>query len=240
MGYFKSTGIIFDTKPTGEHDKYLELILEDGRRISAKIRKARHTKSKWGAVAEPVTVAKFELYEKQNRFTVTGISSQEQLLIISNSFEKAIASKYVAEMITGTTPYDISEPGTFEITLDVFKKINESKNVLVTVNEFLAEIINAAGYPIETRYCLVCGDEIKGDCRFSIAECSTICENCSTINQVKFPGFAREGLSKICGCEGDNFNMDKKLLLGLHELLERIIYTHFNFKPRTSLHLRSL
>ncbi len=240
MGYEKIRAIIFDTKPTGEHDKYLEMITEDGRRISAKIRKARHTNSKWGARTEPVTIVDLELYEKQSRYTVTGISSAENFPAISEDYEKLVASKYISEVIIGTTPYDVPEEDTFQITAETFKKLAVSENVLLTVNEFLARIIISAGYPFELEYCPVCGEKVSGQTKFSLEECSVVCLTCTSQKLIKLPDHARIALQKICYEDSNILDVNKKLLTGIHTLLERLIYHRFNCKPRSSLHLRGL
>lgn len=241
MGYTKQTAIIFDSSPAGEHDKYLEMIVEDGRRVSARIRKARHTKSKWGASAEPVSVVSVQLYEKQSRLTVTGMSAVETFEGIDKTYERLLASAYIAEVIRGTTPYGVPESDTFEITVDTYRSLARSEDVKLTVNTFLSTIIQSAGYAIELDYCCECGREMTGDRRFSVDEVSVVCPDCRSYGTVRIPGFAVTAIRRLC--DGDSVapgEMDAKLSAGIHMFFERIIEGKFNCRPRSSLRLRGL
>lgn len=241
MGYSKATAIIFDSSPTGEHDKYLEMIMEDGRRVSAKIRKARHTKSKWGASAEPVSVVGVQLYEKQSRLTVTGISVEESFDGIRETFERSVASAYIAEVIKSSTPYGVPENDTFDITVDTFRSLAQSDDVMLTVNTFLATIIQSAGYAIELDYCCGCGRKVEGDRRFSVDAVSVVCPECRALGVIRVPEFAVIAIRRLCAGEDvAPGEMKEKLSAGINMFFERIIEGKFNFKPRSSLRLRGL
>ncbi|HOO97750.1 MAG TPA: DNA repair protein RecO [Caldisericia bacterium] len=236
MRHFKTNAIIYATKSFKDHDKFLSLMQEDGRRIDAKIRKARHTNTKWGSLTEPVSVVSLMLYEKSNHYTVTGISLIEHFESIDKDYKKMLACEVIAETINNTTPYGVAEDGNFDIVYDIFSILDNTNDAILTINIFFSKIILAAGYSIDLDYCGVCGSSIDNDCYFDVELGSTLCNNCHTPNRISLPNFARLALKDIIG--GKLSTYDKKLMIGINILLERIVEHHFGFRSRCSLHLR--
>lgn len=236
MKYFKTNAIIYAVKSFKDHDKFLSLMQEDGRRIDAKIRKARHTNAKWGSITEPVSAVSLMLYEKNNHYTVTGISLIKHFESINCDYRKMIASEVIAETINGTTPYGVAEDGNYDIVYDIYTILDSPVDALHAVNIFYSKIVLAAGYSIDLTHCGVCGSLIDNYCYYDIELGSTLCKLCHSPNRIALPNFARLAFIDICNSSLSKY--DKKLMIGINILLERIVEHHFGFRSKCSLHLR--
>jgi DNA repair protein RecO len=236
MPYIKTKALIIGKMPYKEHDKTLKLLLEDGRRIEAKIRKARDTGTKWGAVTEPVALIEVEIYERAGRFTITGISIDK--FYESKDYASMVAQDFVAEIIEKTTPYGFCEEEIFGIAVTTFDDL-ERFDKLTTCARFLLETLRVHGYNLNVSSCSGCGTGIESDCHFDLATGSTVCKNCLTAYSIRFPMTAVEAVKKLEE-NGASVTLHPQMSKGLIELMLRIVSARFDAKINTSLHLKAI
>ncbi len=236
MPYIKTKALIIGKMPYKEHDKTLKLLLEDGRRIEAKIRKARDTGSKWGAVTEPVALIEVEVYERAGRFTITGISIDK--FYQSKDYPSMVAQEFVAEIIEKTTPYAFCEEEIFDVAKSAFDEL-ETFDKLTACTKFLLETLRIHGYNLNVSSCSGCGAGIDSDCFFDLATGSTVCKNCKTAHSIRFPMAAVEAVRQLEDHDLSE-SMRPQMAKGLIELMLRIVSARFDARINTSLHLKSI
>lgn len=236
MPYIKTKALIIGKKLHKEHDKNLLLLLEDGRKIEAKIRKARDTSAKWGAITEPVSCVEVDVYERAARFTITGIDIIK--FYGQSSYKLMVAQEFICEVIDKTTPYSHSEEELFGTAVKALDAL-EISDLGTTIAWFLFEILRVNGYPLHVDTCVSCGANIETDACFDVATGSTVCRGCRTATSINFPYTAVSAVRKleIEECKAD---IPKKMIQGLIKLELRILSARFDTNLRTSLHVLSL
>ncbi|NTU61098.1 MAG: DNA repair protein RecO [Caldiserica bacterium] len=236
MPYIKTKALIIGKKLHKEHDKNLLLLLEDGRKIEAKIRKARDTSAKWGAITEPVSYVEVDVYDRAGRYTVTGIDIVKYFG--QSSYKLMVAQDFICEVLDRTTPYTQAEEELFEVALKAFDAL-EKFDLGTTIAWFLLEILRINGYPLHVETCVACGAEILNDACFDVATGSAVCRCCKTANSINFPYAAVQAVRNL-GCEGCTADIPQKMALGLIKLELRILMARFETNLATSLHVLSL
>jgi DNA repair protein RecO len=236
MPYIKTKALIIGKKLHKEHDKNLSLLLEDGRRIEAKIRKARDTTAKWGSVTEPVSNVEVDIYDRAGKYTITGI---ENIKYYSQaSYSLMVAQEFVCEAIEKTTAYAHPEDGLFDTALSALDAIENGK-ARIAVVWFLLELLQIHGYPVHVHSCLFCGAKIDSDCHFDVSTGSTVCKSCRTANCISFPMSAVKAVIELEN-NGLKAELPEKMARGLTKLMTRILSARFDANLATSLHVQNI
>ena len=236
MPYVKTKALIMGKKPVKEHDKLLTLLLEDGRRIEAKIRKARDTASKWGSVTEPVSLVEVEVYDRAGRYTITGINIEKYYGGLD--YNRMVAQEFVCEVIDKTTAYSFAENELFDLACRTFDAL-VSSFVPIVIASFMQEILAILGYPMHVSSCLFCADEITTDAYFDVSTGSVVCPKCKTENCIRFPLSAVSAVKEL-ESKGFQADLPDKMCKGLIQLELRIIAARFETNLSTSLHLLAI
>ncbi len=234
--YLKKEAIILSKAAVGEHDKRLTLLLDDGRLIEAKVRRARDVASKWGSVTEPVSHVRLELYERGNHFTITGIALVSYMSSIYRSFESCVVADYMIELVSLCTPFGCPETGLFDLVLSSFEAANDPLTPpLSALASYMLTYLSILGYSLNLNFCHVCGAPIEGDCFFDVACGSVVCGNCAGRGLVRLPFFALSAMRGLI--EGADIEMPPKLAKGIVTLLSRVYKDRFEACPKSSLHI---
>lgn len=236
MPYIKTKALIIGKKLHKEHDKNLLLLLEDGRKIEAKIRKARDTSAKWGAVTEPVSCVEVDVYERAARFTITGIDIVK--FYGQSLYKLMVAQEFICEVVDKTTPYSHPEEELFDTAIKALDAL-ETSDLGTTIAWFLFEILRINGYPLHVDTCVSCGASIDADACFDLSTGSAVCRSCKTANSINFPYTAVQAVRKL-ECDECNADIPQKMALGLIKLELRILTARFETNLGTSLHVLSL
>ena len=240
MAYTNHEALIIGKTPTAEHDKILNLLLEDGRRVEAKIRKARDTSAKWTSITEPVSLVELELYEKANRFTITSINLLEYFDGIYSDFIHCVASDYIFELIQGCTPYGCAEIGLFEITLESYRFLAKKElEPLSVLASYLLDFSNILGYGTNFYTCKTCGVRVESNCGFDVKTGQVVCSGCKLAQHLNIPDYALKAIQALGTSYTNRLDLNPKLAFGVITLLERVIKDRFDFVPKSSYHLTS-
>lgn len=236
MPYIKTKALIIGKKLHKEHDKNLLLLLEDGRKIEAKIRKARDTSAKWGSVTEPVSEVEIDIYDRAGKYTITGIENINYFSQLS--YELMVCQEFICETIDKTTPYAHHEDGLYELARQTMENLESlsKKEVLVC---YLFNLLHLHGYNVHVHSCICCGSSIENDSYFDIQTGSTVCKNCKNAHCISFPLSAVNALKAIED-EGYNTKLPDKMSKGLLKLLLRILSSRFEVSFATSLHVQNI
>ena len=140
----KVKGIILSTKDYLEADKIASIFSYEYGVISAKFVGVKKEKAKLKALAQPFTLAEFELLGKKDFNTVkTGIVIDNFPQIISD-YNKTICAFILVDIIKSILPKNKAETDLFLLTVNALKKI-EQEDAIQTLIEFIIEFFNEMG-----------------------------------------------------------------------------------------------
>lgn len=140
----KVKGIILSTKDYLEADKIASIFSYEQGVISAKFVGIKKEKAKLKALAQPFTLAEFELIGKKDFNTV------KQGLVIDNfpqivsDYNKTICAFILVDIIKSVLPKNKSEADLFLLSVNALKKI-EQEDAEQALIEFILEFFNEMG-----------------------------------------------------------------------------------------------
>ncbi|MBQ3502317.1 MAG: DNA repair protein RecO [Clostridia bacterium] len=140
----KVKGIILSTKDYLEADKIASIFSYEQGIISAKFTGVRKEKAKLKAIAQPFTLAEFELMSKKDFYTVkTGIVIDNFPQIISD-YNKTMCAFILLDILKSILPKLKPEPNIFLLSANALKKI-EQEDAYQALIEFIIEFIDEMG-----------------------------------------------------------------------------------------------
>ena len=241
MPYTKHCAIIVGRTLKGDSDKNLLLVLDDGRKVEASIRKARDSFARWSCITEPVSLVEVELYAKKNKNTIVSMQLKRFYANIPKNITSALAEALIFELIESMLPFDIPENCLFDSLNKTYQLLNmSSQNHFSVLVWFMSDFLSVMGYHLQTNSCQLCGSKIDSDCFFDIKRGSVLCHECSSKGMIPLPNFARKAISVLEFVEPDGLSFDDKLAKGLIELFSRVIHNRFDINLKTSLHIKAL
>ena len=140
----KVKGIILNTKDYLEADKIASIFSYEQGVISAKFVGVKKEKAKLKSLAQPFTLAEFELITKKDFHTV------KQGLVIDNfpqiisDYNKTICAFILVDIIKSILPKNKPEPELFLLSINALKKI-EQEDAEQSLIEFIIEFFNEMG-----------------------------------------------------------------------------------------------
>ncbi len=140
----KVKGIILNTKDYLEADKIASIFSYEQGIISAKFVGVKKEKAKLKALAQPFTLAEFELITKKDFHTV------KQGLVIDNfpqiisDYNKTICAFILVDIIKSILPKNKPESDLFLLSVNALKKI-EQEDAMQSLIEFIIQFIDELG-----------------------------------------------------------------------------------------------
>lgn len=140
----KVKGIILSTKDYLEADKIASIFSYEHGVISAKFVGVKKEKAKLKALAQPFTLAEFELITKKDFHTVKQGFVIDNFPQIINDYNKTICAFILVDIIKSILPKGKSESNLFLLSVNALKKI-EQEDAMQSLIEFIIEFFNEMG-----------------------------------------------------------------------------------------------
>lgn len=140
----KVKGIILSTKDYLEADKIASIFSYEQGIISAKFTGVRKEKAKLKALAQPFTLAEFELMSKKDFYTVKTGTIIDNFPYIINDYTKTMCAFILLGIIKSILPKLKAEPNIFLLSANALKKI-EQEDAYQGLIEFIIEFIDELG-----------------------------------------------------------------------------------------------
>ncbi len=140
----KVKGIILSTKDYLEADKIASIFSYEQGVISAKFVGVKKEKAKLKALAQPFTLAEFELIGKKDFHTVKQGLVIDNFPQIINDYNKTICAFILVDVIKSILPKNKPENNLFLLSVNALKKI-EQEDAMQALIEFIIEFFNEMG-----------------------------------------------------------------------------------------------
>ncbi|MBQ7798118.1 MAG: DNA repair protein RecO [Clostridia bacterium] len=140
----KVKGIILSTKDYFEADKIASIFSYEHGVISAKFVGVKKEKAKLKALAQPFTLAEFELISKKDFHTVKQGLVIDNFPQIINDYNKTICAFILVDIIKSILPKGKAESDLFLLSVNALKKI-EQEDAEQALIEFIIEFFSEMG-----------------------------------------------------------------------------------------------
>ena len=140
----KVKGIILNTKDYLEADKIASIFSYEQGVISAKFVGVKKEKAKLKALAQPFTLAEFELITKKDFHTVKQGLVIDNFPQIINDYNKTICAFILVDIIKSILPKNKPEINLFLLGVNALKKI-EQEDAMQSLIEFIIQFFSEMG-----------------------------------------------------------------------------------------------
>ena len=168
--------IVLSISSYKEKDAVISAISED-QFITFLARGINNPKSKNIAINNPLTIADIELMDGSFKYPVLKSSKQLFTPMRIDMDSKYLGSLlFINEVVNYLFP-DEDKPKMFKTVEDSVTALKKSKDWLMVLLLFMAQVIRLGGFELEVNQCVNCGSK-KNIVAFSFDEGGFICQNC--------------------------------------------------------------
>ena len=168
--------IVLSISSYKEKDAVISAISED-QFITFLVRGINNPKSKNIAINNPLTIADIELMDGNFKYPVLKSSKQLFTPMRIDMDSKYLGSLlFINEVVNYLFP-DEDKPKMFKTVEDSVTALKKSKDWLMVLLLFMAQVIRLGGFELEVNQCVNCGSK-KNIVAFSFDEGGFICQNC--------------------------------------------------------------
>ena len=168
--------IVLSISSYKEKDAVISAISED-QFITFLARGINNPKSKNIAINNPLTIADIELMDGNFKYPVLKSSKQLFTPMRIDMDSKYLGSLlFINEVVNYLFP-DEDKPKMFKTVEDSVTALKKSKDWLMVLLLFMAQVIRLGGFELEVNQCVNCGSK-KNIVAFSFDEGGFICQNC--------------------------------------------------------------
>lgn len=179
LSIVETKAVIIKTQDFKENDKLVWLYTEKLGKITAVVRGAKKSKSKFLALTLPLCYGEYMVYKGKNLYTLQEgkiINSFQSLL---NNLYKLTYSSYLCELV------DIASADN-EINIELFKNLITTLYLLNTdaldyellIRSFELKLLRSTGYNLTLDNCSICKKKISSSNYISLTYYGGVCNEC--------------------------------------------------------------
>jgi len=185
---FKTEGLVLRTRVLGEADRLITLLTLNHGKFAAVARGARKIKSKLAAGVDIFTYGTYTFHRGRTWPIITGLDTIERFPWFREDPELYPYGSYMAELTDRLVIGEEPSPAIFELLLDGWRMLGESKEKFLLCRAFELKLAHSAGYSPCLDFCAMCGSDNWGSEKgltFSPREGGLLCFGCQGAGLIK-------------------------------------------------------
>ncbi len=234
---FRTRAVIIKTQDYKENDKLVWLYTENLGKVTAIVRGAKKSKSKFLSLTLPLCYGDYMLYKGKSLYNLQEgkiINSFQGLL---DNLDKLTYSSYLCELIDIACEFD-------EINNNLFKTLVETLYLLNTdaldyellLRGFELRLLSNTGYNLNLETCSICNKKIAVSNYISLSNFGGVCDECPKEHGISISKGAYNALKFL-----KNIHMSKIYRLNLNSEIKReiekvttfLIGSNYTRKPKS-------
>lgn len=237
LSVFESKAVIIKTQDFKENDKLVWLYTEKFGKITAVVRGAKKSKSKFLSLTLPLCYGEYMLYKGKNMYTIQEgkiINSFQGLL---NNLDKLTYSSYLCELI------DIAYSDN-EVNADIFRNLVATMYLLNTdaleyellIRAFELKLLKSTGYNLSLNNCTICRKAISTSNYISLSYYGGVCEECPKEHGLFISRGAYNSLKFLMNMSIDKLyrlNLNEEIKAEIEKVTTFLISNNYTKKPKS-------
>lgn len=177
MGELRSHGLVLRVRDLGEADKLITVLTRDAGKITAVARGSRKTKSKFSALAEPLTLGVFLFRQGKSLYTLIQGEMVKSYTALHGDLLRLAYGQYFCELCERVLPDGEPAETVFALLLTALESLVEDPDPARVARCFELSMLDELGFRPELDGCGLCGRQ-AGPFRFYAAEGGLLCPDC--------------------------------------------------------------
>jgi len=182
---FKYNGIILSKKDVGETDRIYMILTREAGKIKVLGKGVRRPNAKLAGHLEPITHSEIFLSKGRGSGKLTGAATVENFSKLKADIESLVHVSRAVKALEKIIPEQQEEKNIFNFFSEYLTVMDglcgrkvSGKREIVTLG-FLFKLLGEAGYGLEIRKCVVCGNRLQpGNNHFSVSRGGVLCGDC--------------------------------------------------------------
>lgn len=181
MQHIKLKCLVIREVDFSEHDRYITVVTEYGRRLEVLCRNARRKGSRMAASARLFCWSEMTLYESRGRFSLDDAELLNSFWGITQDIDAYALACYLAELSAAMTDTEEDVPALPRLLLGALHVLSEHKRPAAVVKSaFELRLMAESGFLPQLDPCAVCGAELPPDgVWFSVRAGTAACSSCA-------------------------------------------------------------
>ncbi|WP_294373074.1 DNA repair protein RecO [uncultured Clostridium sp.] len=179
LSVFETKAVIIKTQDYRENDKLVWLYTENLGKITAIVRGAKKSKSRFFSITLPLCYGEYMVYKGKNLYTLQEgkmINSFQSLL---NNLNKLTYSSYLCELIDIACEENEANKSLFRDLVTTLYLLNtDALEYELLIRHFELKLLKATGYNLTLDSCCICGKKIGVSNYISLSSFGGVCEEC--------------------------------------------------------------
>jgi len=176
MTHLKVKGFVIREVPVGESDRIVNILTAEHGLISASARGARRTRSPLLLSTQIFSLSDFELFVNKGHYSVNSAELTEAFMPLQQDLDRLVCAAHLAEVLLDSTRDDVAQPDLYRLWAYSLQALQSRPDPLLTVHLAQLRLLLTIGYAPCTDTCVICGDALNDQARFSVRSCGTVCE----------------------------------------------------------------
>jgi DNA repair protein RecO (recombination protein O) len=229
----KTQAIVLRRINFGDSSKIATFYSEDFGKISAIIKGARSSKSKFGFLIDTTNLLQIVLYKKDTRdIQIVGdVDLIKSYTHIRDDFEKIKYASAILELLTNLTLENENNKKLFDGTVKIFSLLDDTgDNSKLLFAKYFLFFLKEIGYELQFKNCNICRKQLlPGDSVSYNYENGLICSECR-IDRLTVFDFSKElfNLMLCLNSKNNDIQFGEKELDLIIQLLERFLMNNVN------------
>lgn len=237
LSIVETKAVIIKTQDFKENDKLVWFYTEKVGKITAIVRGAKKSKSKFLALTLPLCYGEYMVYKGKSLYTLQEGKIIQSFQGLLNNLHKLTYSSYLCELI------DIACADN-EINMELFKTLITTLYLLNTdaldyellIRAFELKLLKTTGYNLTLNNCSVCRKKISSSNYISLSHYGGICDECPKEHGVFISKGAYNALRFLMNMDIDKLyrlNLNHEIKSEIEKVITFLVSNSYAKKPKS-------
>jgi len=237
LSTFETKAVIIKTQDFKENDKLVWFYTEKLGKITAVVRGAKRSKSKFLALTLPLCYGEYMVYKGKNLYTLQEGKILNSFQGLLNNLDKLTYSSYLCELI------DIACTDS-EVNIELFRNLVTTLYLLntdaldyeVLIRAFELKLLKNTGYNLTLDNCSICRKKISSSNYMSLLYYGGVCDDCPKEHGLFISKGAYNSLRFLMNMNVDKLyrlNLNNEIKAEIEKVTTFLISSNYARKPKS-------
>ena len=237
LSVFETKAVIIKTQDYRENDKLVWFYTEGLGKITAIVRGAKKSKSKFLSLTLPLCYGEYMVYKGKNLYTLQEgkiINSFQGLL---NNLDKLTYSSYLCELIDiACEENEVNESLFRDLVTTLYLLNTDTLDYELLIRAFELKLLKATGYSLTLDICSICRKKIGVSNYISLSSFGGVCDECPKEHGVYISKGAYNALRYLMTTNVDKLyrlNLNSEIKNEIEKVTTFFIANNYTKKPKS-------
>lgn len=229
--------MVIKVQDLNENDKLLLLFTEKLGKVSAVVKGAKKSKSRFLSSSQMFCYGEYVLYKGRNLYSVNEVQVIESFQEMLKDLEHITYASYFCELVNISMPEGETNENLFMHLISSFYFMkNDLPDISILARAFELKLLEDTGFRFDFDSCVYCGRKINSSGYISCQYGGGVCEDCQKANTIKI---SRASFNALRFLSKVNFQSIYRVVLSeevkeeLYNILSITISQNYFKKPRS-------